>query len=247
MMEELHVPVELMMEHAGLCLARTAIIFGGNTSRHFIVIAGPGNNSGGGLVAARRLHAWEQSVTVIVPKGTDGLRPASKHQLSRVLASGVEVTKSVPTTLKPDVSSILLDAYLGYGFTGRDDSISDAVFCLLRRHPSVISLDAPSGLDVSTGENVGGLKPKLIVTVAFVKQGLLSTSPENVGELLVCDIGVPTSVFGSRLGIDWRSPLKKESLRDLSQAFSENPIQEVESLADEGDCLCWLPRRQPIS
>jgi NAD(P)H-hydrate epimerase len=242
MMEELHVPVELMMEHAGLSLARTAVTVAGSDYPDFVVIVGPGNNGGGGLVAARRLNAWGQRVKIIVPKGVEGLRPVPRRQLTRVLSSGAEMTEGVPDSFSFDAPSLLIDAYLGYGFSNRNDPISDAVFDFLSRHPSSIALDAPSGLDVTTGESVSGLIPKVTLTVAFVKMGLLSTRSENVGRLLVCDIGVPISIFESRLGIVWSPPLRKESLSNLALAFADNPIQEVESLSVEGDYLCWRPK-----
>ena len=64
MMEEYHIPVELMMEHAGLNLARLAVRLSNGNSRIFQVIAGSGNNGGGGLVAARRLAFWNLKTEV---------------------------------------------------------------------------------------------------------------------------------------------------------------------------------------
>jgi NAD(P)H-hydrate epimerase len=61
MMDELEIPVELMMENAGGAFARIAINY---QSLHkiinpvFIAIVGTGHNGGGVLVAARRLLGW---------------------------------------------------------------------------------------------------------------------------------------------------------------------------------------------
>ena len=56
-----HLPVELMMESAGMQLARlTASVAGPGAT--VLVGVGPGNNGGGGLVAARRLEAWGYEV-----------------------------------------------------------------------------------------------------------------------------------------------------------------------------------------
>jgi NAD(P)H-hydrate epimerase len=52
-----HLPIELMMENAGLCLARLTALQMPRPAKVVIGI-GIGNNGGGGLVAARRLSAW---------------------------------------------------------------------------------------------------------------------------------------------------------------------------------------------
>jgi NAD(P)H-hydrate epimerase len=245
MMDELHVPVELMMEHAGLCLARALVNFFDSATMDIVVVVGSGNNGGGGLVAARRLIAWGHSVHVVVPKGIEKLRPVPRGQLTRASSVGAQVTEGLPKPANPEDSSLLLDTYLGYGFTMREDSVTAGVFDYLKQHPKVIALDAPSGLDVTTGESISGLKPEMTLTIAFVKNGLLLTASENVGRLLVCDIGVPTGVYETRLGIDWSSPFKRKSLVDLNRAFVNSPILEVDMLFSEEDQRpYWLPRSQ---
>ncbi|MHA1959372.1 MAG: NAD(P)H-hydrate epimerase [Candidatus Thorarchaeota archaeon] len=245
MMDELHVPVELMMEHAGLCLARAVVNLFDGAIMDIVVVVGSGNNGGGGLVAARRLIAWGHSVHVIVPKGIEKLRPVPRRQLTRASSVGAHVTEGLPDSLNPKDSSLLLDAYLGYGFTIREDSVTAGVFEYLKQHPKVIALDAPSGLDVTTGESISSLKPEMTLTIAFVKSGLLLTASENIGRLLVCDIGVPTGAYETRLGIDWSPPFKRESLVDLNRAFANSPIQEVDKLfSEEDETTYWLPRPQ---
>lgn len=53
-----HLPIELMMENAGLNLARLVSTVAPPGSIIKIGV-GNGNNGGGGLVAARRLLAWD--------------------------------------------------------------------------------------------------------------------------------------------------------------------------------------------
>ena len=62
MVEELGIPVEFMMEHAGINL--THYIVKHCNSDYIIVVAGSGNNGGSGLVAARRLVNWGLDVSV---------------------------------------------------------------------------------------------------------------------------------------------------------------------------------------
>ena len=64
--QEYSLPIELMMENAGLQLARLVCEFANLKSDIWIGI-GPGNNGGGGLVAARKLSAWGYPVNLDIP------------------------------------------------------------------------------------------------------------------------------------------------------------------------------------
>ncbi|MHA1228506.1 MAG: NAD(P)H-hydrate epimerase, partial [Candidatus Hodarchaeales archaeon] len=152
MMDELLTPVELMMEHAGLNLARLAVRLGERNVK-FQVICGTGNNGGGGLVAARRLFSWGSYVEVFLPKREDSLRQTPREQLERVRRLGVSIYEGIPTLQenKPN-HNIILDCFIGYGYQSRDDKITKSVFEFFKTNEErVIALDAPSGLDVNTG------------------------------------------------------------------------------------------------
>ncbi|MGY5862623.1 MAG: NAD(P)H-hydrate epimerase [Candidatus Thorarchaeota archaeon] len=227
MVDELHVPVELMMEHAGLNLARLATRFGGLKPIEYLVVAGSGNNGGGGLAAARRLQNWNLPVTVCLPKGEDSLRSIPKEQLNRAKEAGVTINEGVPTARKSPETCVL-DAYIGYGYSKRNDSMASEVFSYLAEHSNVISLDAPSGLDVTTGVAESELSPKATLTLAFPKIGLLRALEKTSGVLYVTDIGVPSSIYKDRLGIAWSSPFDLIGLSKLDRAFAEDAIQQVE-------------------
>ena len=72
MVEEYHIPVELMMEHAGLNLARLAVKYSNENVNKYIVVAGSGNNGGGGIVSARRLASWGLNAQIYLPRGRFG-------------------------------------------------------------------------------------------------------------------------------------------------------------------------------
>ena len=67
----------------------------------------------------------------------------------------------------------VLDAYIRYGYSKRDDSVTSEVFSCLAEHPNGISLDAPSGLNVTAEVSESGLSPKATLALAFPKIGLL--------------------------------------------------------------------------
>lgn len=228
MVNELDISIELMMEHAGANLARLAVQLMSKKRAKFWVVAGSGNNGGGGLVAARRLASWGHDVTAILPKGASRLRPIPLAQLRRLESLGADITDSLQT-MSETKDSMILDAFTGYGFEKREDDTADEVFNTLQKSRSVVSLDAPSGLNVSTGEAVSGIKPRATLTLAFAKTGLLNTDPENVGRLYVCDIGVPSSIYRHRLGIDWSNFFDRAELYRLDEAFRRLPVHKIEA------------------
>jgi NAD(P)H-hydrate epimerase len=224
MTEERGVPLELMMEHAGLNLARLAVRLAGRGRRIYQVIVGAGNNGGGGLVAARRLAAWGLEVEVYLARGRRELRETPQRQLERLERAGVRVCEGLP--LNTD-HAVTLDAYLGYGFKQIPDAVSAKVFGFLAGCATVISLDAPSGLDVTSGENVSRIRPLATLTIAFVKSGLLAAAPEELGELFIADIGVPVGIYRHQLGINWQPPYDIASLEKLAAAFQGDSLQPV--------------------
>jgi len=117
MMEDYQIPVELMMEHAGLNLARLAVNQVNDREDTVQIVTGSGNNGGGGLVAARRLFSWGLKTEVYFPKGVDSLREVPMKQLIRLRKIGIPVFDGVPVaSIKKNNKSLVLDCYIGYGF-----------------------------------------------------------------------------------------------------------------------------------
>ena len=65
--ERFNLSIELMMENAGLQLARLTSSFIPDKDKKVLVGVGVGNNGGGGLVAARRLSGWGYKVYLDIP------------------------------------------------------------------------------------------------------------------------------------------------------------------------------------
>ena len=69
------VPVQQLMENAGLAVAQEAwLMLGEIAERRILVLVGPGNNGGDGLVAARHLKEWGADVICYLLKGRAGRR-----------------------------------------------------------------------------------------------------------------------------------------------------------------------------
>ncbi|MFW9854805.1 MAG: NAD(P)H-hydrate epimerase [Candidatus Thorarchaeota archaeon] len=241
MTEEFGIGAELMMENAGLSLARFTVKACNINKKNSLVhvIAGSGNNGGGGLVAARRLLAWGIPTAVFLPKGISSLGSVPLAQARRAIKIGIPIHGFLPPYIPdPQTPSVTLDCYIGYGFKSRKDSLSEEVFGYMKTCSNVISLDAPSGLDVTTGENYGQVYPNITLTIAFVKSGLLKALPESIGDLYVCDIGIPIEVYSSKLKIEWKHPCRRSSLKKLSQAFQNDSIAGVDTI-HTSDGLFW--------
>ncbi len=72
--EEYHIPILALMENAGRAVAEAARGIMEGRPRHLkegvgvLVLAGPGNNGGDGLVAARHLHNAGIPVTILLAR-----------------------------------------------------------------------------------------------------------------------------------------------------------------------------------
>lgn len=228
MVEEYHIPVELMMKHAGLNLARLVVKYSKEKVDKYIIVAGSGNNGGGGIVSARRLASWGLIVQIYLPRGRAKLNDISRNQLIRAEQIGIKTFERFPAdNLKLNENTIFIDAYLGYNFEFRNDKLTKEIFNFLSACKNIISLDTPSGLDINTGKNFSNIHPMATITLGFVKMGLLLTNEKSLGELYVTDIGIPIEIFKSKIKINWNPPFLLQSLANLKSAFSQEPLQKV--------------------
>jgi NAD(P)H-hydrate epimerase len=102
-------PLDALMENAGLAVAQEVwMMLGVVAGRRILVLCGPGNNGGDGLVAARHLAEWEGDVVVymLAPDAASGAptkrRDESDANLAKVRALDVPVF--IAPALTPDPS-----------------------------------------------------------------------------------------------------------------------------------------------
>ncbi|NNC75647.1 MAG: NAD(P)H-hydrate epimerase [Acidimicrobiia bacterium] len=189
MIEDLGISLLQMMENAGRNLADLAIERFSPTS--VAVYSGPGGNGGGGMAAARHLHNRGVAVAVHLVRPDLGEVPAKQRStLDRMGVPVGEVGDAVPSV------DLVIDAIIGYSLLG--DPRADAARAIEMINESrvpVLSLDTPSGLDVTTGR-VGQpcVSATATLTLAMPKTGL-GIGRRQVGELYVADISVPSDVY----------------------------------------------------
>jgi NAD(P)H-hydrate epimerase len=190
MIEDLHIELVQMMENAGRNLASLAGTL--YTPRTVVVLAGPGGNGGGGLVAARHLRNHEADVSVVL--GTAGLAPLPAHQLDIIERMGV------PVLDQPAVADLVIDALLGYSLRGDPTPRFAELITWANSQPApVLALDTPSGLDVTTGrQSAPCVRASATMTLALPKTGLAGSAV--TGRLYLADISVPPPLL-ERMGL----------------------------------------------
>lgn len=191
MVDELGIRLVQMMENAGRNLADLALARYQPVS--CTVLAGPGGNGGGGLVAARHLH--NRGVDVQVALSTHELTEVPGEQLAILRRMGVGVADDPPS------ASLVIDALVGYSLRGDPRGRTADLVRWANTAGPILSLDVPSGLDGTTGR-VGDpcATADATLTLALPKTGL-RRAPRVVGDLYVADISVPPAVY-ARLGVD---------------------------------------------
>ncbi len=201
--ESAGVSTDTLMENAGLAAARKALeSLGGVAGARILVLVGPGNNGGDGLVAARHLRRWGAIVTVylVLHRQADDpkLRLALEREVVSVSASDDPNLELLDSELAR--SSLVIDAVLG---TGRARPLQGAVRSVMKRLSAardgrpgltVMALDVPTGMNADTGQ-VDPACPEADITVSFgyPKTGHFQFPGAGmVGRLAVVDIGLPT-------------------------------------------------------
>lgn len=203
-----------MMENAGAELARmTGMLLGGDlTGRRITVLAGPGGNGGGGLVAARRLIGWGAEVEVRLAVEPEQLAPIPREQLRLLQRMDATVAVGANELSTPE---LFVDAILGYSQRG-DPREKAAELIAATDRGRVLSLDVPSGLELEHGRaRAPAVHAEATLTLALPKQSLrLEVARPLVGNLYLADISIPSIVYET-LGIRYRSPFARGSVVKL--------------------------------
>ncbi len=204
MIEEFGIILIQMMENAGRNLADLAQYFldGSVLDRPILVLAGRGNNGGGGLTAARHLANRGAEVQIITTHPIERFEGVPAHQLQALLAMGISVTSADDGWELPS-ADLVLDALIGYGLSGDPRGAVADLIRLANSHPApILSLDAPSGLDTTSGAVFDPcIHAAATMTLALPKSGLLAAPADVLGELYLADISVPPQLY-EQLGID---------------------------------------------
>ncbi len=218
MIEEYGIALLQMMENAGRNLARLAASLASRSQLiHVLVLAGKGNNGGGGMAAARHLSNMGSQVRVILTGTAEELIDAPAHQASILNKMGIELLE-VEATSQEHLQSIfaeadlIIDAVIGYSLAGVPRGQAATLIELANASGrSIVSLDVPSGVDAGSGSVYEpSIRAAATVTLALPKTGLAAPEVrERLGDLYVADLSVPPRLY-RRLGLEV-DPLFAES------------------------------------
>ena len=200
--EEAGVSKDTLMENAGLAIARRVRHHVGYlVGTPILILVGPGNNGGDGLVVARHLHAWGARVTVYLC----GDRPSPDPKLDEVKKLDVNIVNPSQdgglVKLKELLARVkaVVDSVLGTGTTRPLEGVLRELFLVLKSSlegdsgQKLIAVDLPTGLSADTGE-VDPACPRadVTVTLGYPKVGQFQyPGADHVGKLEIEDIGLP--------------------------------------------------------
>ena len=207
MIEDYGIDLVRMMENAGRALAHLArerFLSGVAEGRHIVSLAGSGGNGGGVLVAARRLHNYGAQVTALVTKAGESLTPVARDQLAILRNMGVAIGDAEDAG-HLEAAHLVLDGLIGYSLRGAPRGAAATLIRWANEQTApVLSLDAPSGVDTTTGIVLEpAIEATATLTLALPKGGLRNPDVEkNVGDLYLADISVPPKLYARFLGME---------------------------------------------
>lgn len=208
--EEFGIDLLQMMENAGRTLASHTRQVG---SEPVQVLAGNGGNGGGGLVCARHLLNRDVNVEVVLDRPPDALDGVAAAQ--NAIIEEMDVTTRVGADALEETTGTIVDALIGYGLDGEvRDSARSFVQAVNASSATVVSLDVPSGIDATTGDELGtAVRPDRTVTLALPKTGLRHVTEP----LFLADIGIPAGVY-ERLDLGYETPFDRSYWTRLTPA-----------------------------
>lgn len=189
--------IPMMMENAGLAVARIAERMSEKKpKKHVAVIAGKGNNSGDGLCAARHLINWGFKVKVFLASAREELNESALMQLKALEGMNAYVQDG----RRADFTGcgLIIDALLGYNIKGNPrDAFAEIINAANSSGRKILSVDLPSGLDPDTGRAYNPcIRASATATLCLPKRGLLEKAAKPyVGKLFAAYIGVPDAVY----------------------------------------------------
>lgn len=188
-------PPGALMARAGLAVAQLAMALAPH-ARVVHVFAGPGNNGGDGLVAARHLHAAGLQVLVTMLGDPARLPTDAAAALRQATAAGVPLrrwTGAADALTLP--CELAIDALLGLGaaraVTG---DLADAITVINQYGANVLSVDIPSGLNPDTGAALGGplVRAHSTLSLLTLKPGCFTAEGrDHAGQVWLDTLGVP--------------------------------------------------------
>ncbi len=181
-----------LMERAGTAAADWACELATDRNRPILILAGPGNNGGDALVAARLLRERFFDVHVVFTGQPARLPSDAAQAFARFVESGGTTTGQIPDEAH---WALIIDGLFGIGLARPPADryaglIDEANRLAARDNCPLLALDCPSGLNADTG-TVPGTCICASHTLTFIaaKPGLLTAEgPDHCGQTRVASL-----------------------------------------------------------
>ena len=175
----------VLMKRAGTSCAKK--IYKSKLNSKFIVLCGPGNNGGDGLVISQDLKKLNQSVILyslksMVYKG-DAKIAYKKNQLTKNNYSDLNIPKNF----------VIIDCLFGIGLNRKVKGMYKNIIKKVNKSKQhVISIDIPSGINGDNGKIMGeAIKANSTYTLHAKKIGLtINSGMKYSGKVSIINIGI---------------------------------------------------------
>jgi len=160
--------LEQLMELAGLSVAEAVYMVGSEHAnikkKRVLLVCGPGNNGGDGLVAARHLFHFGFQPIVVYPKRST--KPHFINLVQQLDDLDIPILDEIPTTSAAATDDddnevkydIVVDAIFGFSFRGTAPrepfatAISQMITLQTEQNSLLVSVDVPSSWNVDGGD-----------------------------------------------------------------------------------------------
>lgn len=172
--------IDQLMELAGLAVAKAIYqeyppLKTSNNRGKVLVLVGPGNNGGDGLVCARHLKLWDygQPVLFYPKRPKKPLYLSLTKQLEDLGVQNLDDLSQVKTLLSEGSVSIIVDSLFGFSFSPPIREPFGELIGYLGENsknlPPIVSVDIPSGWDVDNGPTDCDIGASMLVSLTAPK------------------------------------------------------------------------------
>ena len=175
----------VLMKRAGTNCARK--IYKSKLNSKFIVLCGPGNNGGDGLVISQGLKKLNQSVILY------SLKSMAYKGDAKIAYKKNQLTKNNYNDLNIPKNSVIIDCLFGIGLNRKVKGMYKNIIKKVNKSKQyVISIDIPSGINGDNGKIMGeAIKANSTYTLHAKKIGLtINSGMKYSGKVSIIDIGI---------------------------------------------------------
>ena len=175
----------VLMKRAGTNCAKK--IYKSKLNSKFIVLCGPGNNGGDGLVISQGLKKLNQSVILY------SLKSMTYKGDAKIAYKKNQLTKNNYNDLNIPKNSVIIDCLFGIGLSRKVKGMYKNIIKKVNKSKQhVISIDIPSGINGDNGKIMGeAIKANSTYTLHAKKIGLtINSGMKYSGKVSIIDIGI---------------------------------------------------------